>query len=371
MVYFCSRIGVDPYFDKAMNTTIAWNMDLLGGYKYEFLNEAAKIKSTALLKVNNPSILRELEAFNPDVVLTYGYTHLTSLHTLSWCGRTQTPLMIIADSELKSIRSRGVRLVKRLAMPLILRRFQAFLTVGDSNEEYYASYGVNRKKFFRSPFTIDEEMYRSVRANRMQLRKKVRENLGISEEDILVLTVGKLSFRKRPCDVVEVAREVAKLRLPIRFVLAGNGELFEDIKAVIAAESLPVHLAGFVNVDVLPSYYAAADVVLHPSSRDPHPLVMSEAACVGMPLVISDRVGALGPTDIARLNENALVFPCGDTNEITGILGRFVRNPELISAMSQRSTEIFDETDIRKSVEGAMAAVRYCLSNQGGHVHGA
>src|SRR5690606_27994087 len=133
------------------------------------------------------------------------------------------PLMIIADSELKSIRSMGVRLVKRLTMPLIFRRFRAFLTVGDSNEEYYASYGVNRKKFFRSPFTIDEEVYRSVRANRMQLRKKVRENLGISEEDILVLTVGKLSFRKRPSDVVEVAREVAKLRLPIRFILAGNG----------------------------------------------------------------------------------------------------------------------------------------------------
>jgi len=36
IVLFASRIGVQPYFDREMNTTITWNMDLLGGYDHIF-----------------------------------------------------------------------------------------------------------------------------------------------------------------------------------------------------------------------------------------------------------------------------------------------------------------------------------------------
>ena len=54
-------------------------------------------------------------------------------------------------------------------------------------------------------------------------------------------------------------------------------------------------------------------VQVHPSQADPHPLITSEGACMGLPMIYSDRIGAVGPTDIAREGENVIVYPCGDT----------------------------------------------------------
>lgn len=362
-VIYCSRIGLEPYFDKAMNTTIAWKMDLLGGYDHVFLPEAESIKFTGPREVNNPSVAKELSRLAPDAVLIYGYTFLTSLRALWWCRRSKTPALMISDSELKTVRSNWVAFAKRLVLPVLLKQFQAFLTVGDCNEDYYAHYGVPRDRLFRSPFTIDEQSYRATRANRAALRESQRRELGISDTDIVCLTVGKLSRRKRPHDVVTAARQLAGQEQAIRFVLAGNGEMMEELSAVVTAEGLPVHLVGFVNVDALPSYYAAADLILHPSSRDPHPLVMSEAACIGLPLVISDRVGAAGPTDIARPGENAVVFPVGDSAAIAQAIETLCGAPEQLARMASRSIEIFDELDMNRSVTGAVDALADCLTH--------
>lgn len=365
-VIYCSRIGVKPYFDTAMHTTIAWKMDLLGGYDHVFLPEAESITSTSPRNVNNPSVGAELARQAPDTVLIYGYNFLTSLRALWWCRRNRVPAMMISDSELKTPRSARAELIKRLAVPRILRRFDAFLTVGDCNEDYNAHYGVPRERMFRSPFTIDEDTYQAAHRNRAELRAARRGELGLAGDEIMALTVGKLSRRKHPADVVEAARRIKAEGNPhrLRFVLAGNGEEMARLEKIVAEEDLPVILAGFVNVDVLPEYYAAADMILHPSSRDPHPLVMSEGACIGLPLVISDRVGAAGPTDIARPGENAEVFPVGDVAALAGAVSALAADPERRDRMSARSREIFDELDMRRSVGGIRDALALVTSGR-------
>jgi hypothetical protein len=49
-VFFCSRIGLDAFFNREMNRTIAGNMDLTSGYDHIFLAEAGEIKETSVLK---------------------------------------------------------------------------------------------------------------------------------------------------------------------------------------------------------------------------------------------------------------------------------------------------------------------------------
>jgi glycosyltransferase involved in cell wall biosynthesis len=362
-VIFCSRIGLEPYFDRGMNTTIAWNMDLLSGYEHVFLPEADSITYTSPRSINNPSVGSELQRQKPDAVLIYGYNYMTSLRALSWCKRHRVPAMMISDSELKTVRSKRTKFVKSLVLPRILQQFDAFLTVGDCNDDYYAHYGVPREKLFRSPFTIDEDTYQAAYRDRVALRSRVRMELGISQDEVVALTVGKLSKRKRPGDVIEAARllSAADLPRPVRFVLAGNGEEMDRLQRIAEEEHLPVLLAGFVNVDLLPKYYAAADMIVHPSSHDPHPLVMSEGACIGLPLVISDRVGAAGPTDIARPGENADVFPVGDVPALADCVSAVAADPERRARMSARSREIFDELDMRRSVQGARDALTYSL----------
>lgn len=365
-VIYASRIGLEPYFDEAMNTTIAWNMDLLSGYNHVFLPEADRISRTSLLAVNNATVADELSRQAPDAVLIYGYNQLTSLRALWWCRRNKVPAMMIADSELKNRRSLNVDMAKRLVLPALFRQFDAFLTVGDCNEEYYQRYGVPADKFFRSPFTIDEHKYRAARMSRRELRSRIRSRLAISESDLVALTVGKLSKRKRPGDVLALARLLKKQRasLGVHFVLVGNGSELESIRRAAEEEHLPIHLPGFINVDELPSFYAAADLVLHPSGNDPHPLVMSEAAAMGLPLVISDKVGAAGRSDVARPGENAIVFPVGNIEVVALELERLANDRGRLRALAGRSSEIFEEVNMDRSVQGALDAVRHCTERR-------
>ncbi|MFK5979029.1 MAG: glycosyltransferase family 4 protein [Rhizobiaceae bacterium] len=366
IVIYASKIGTKPYFDKGMNTEISWNMDLLGGYEHVFLPEADKITSSTPFGVNNPSVSAALGRIKPDAVLIYGYNQITSLRALWWCRKSNTPAMMISDSELKTRRSMKVKIAKRASVPLILKQFECFLTVGNCNEDYYRHYGVADERLFRSPFTIDESVYRGAHKNRQNLRKEVRQSLKIAQKDIVILTVGKINERKRTRDVINAAELLSadtSFETPITFLMAGNGDMMDELQSEAMEKKLPVKFLGFINVDELPKMYAASDIILHPSSRDPHPLVMSEGACIGMPLVISDRVGAAGPTDIARVGENAIAFPCGDGEAMVRALRRLVDDKSLLSRMSESSRKIFDELDMKRSVSGAVEALDYCLRN--------
>ena len=225
-VFFCCRVGLEPYFDREMNTEIAWNMDLLSGYDHMFLPEAAEISRSGRLDIRNPSVGEELAKFSPDVVLTHGYNQLTMLFALWWCRRNKVPAMLIGDSELLHQRGVGVRFAKRVLLPLLLSQYNCFLTVGDNNEAYYANYGIDRRRFFRSPFTIDEANYRAAADHRAQLRQAFRQAHGIGPDEFVALTVGKLSDRKRPYDLLAVAEMLKSTNEEpphFRIVYAGDG----------------------------------------------------------------------------------------------------------------------------------------------------
>ena len=357
-VVYGAPIGIESYYDEEMQTQIAWKMDMLGGYESIFLEpDQGKTRPSPRSPTSRKGA-QTLDALKPDAVLIYGYAQVNALRALRWCRSNKVPAMMIGDSELLQHRSGLKTLTKQIVIPQILKRFSAFLSVGDRNEEYYRQYGVSDSAIFRSPFTIDETAYVEARANRAALRHSVREEYGIAQDDLLALFVGKLSARKRAGDLLDaLALLKDKTGRKVSALFAGNGEDMAALSQQIAADALPAHMAGFVNVDRLPALYAAADVLVHPSLADPHPLICSEAACIGLSLLLSDKIGAAGPTDIARAGENAMIFPVGDASEIAAQLARFANDQVLLDKMSLRSIAIFEELDLNRSVGGVIEAL--------------
>lgn len=361
-VFFASRIGLERYYDDEMKTEIAWSMDLLGGYDHVFLPGAEAIRTISFASMNSPELSAALDGYAPDAVMIYGYAQRNALRAMGWARRNRKPVMMISDSELLRPRP-GLRArIKDLVIPLIYRRIDSFLSVGDRNEDYYRRYGVRDDRIFRSPFTIDEAPFKAALARRDAARAELRAQLGLAPDALIALFVGKLSDRKRPGDLLAaVTRLHAERGLTVHAVFAGNGALTETLQGEIAASGAPAHLLGFVNVDRLPGLYAAADMLVHPSEADPHPLVCSESACVGLPVILSDRIGAEGPSDVARRGENALVFPVGDVAALADAIGTLAADAEFRARMSARALEIFDELDVNRSIDGirrAMAAGR-------------
>ncbi len=66
-------------------------------------------------------------------------------------------------------------------------------------------------------------------------------------------------------------------------------------------------IAGFVNQQELPSWYAAADTLVLPSdSRETWGLVVNEAMAAGLPVVVSDAAGC--SLDLVREGENGFTY---------------------------------------------------------------
>lgn len=358
-VFFGSTAGATTYFDKDFNREVRWQDDLLEGFEHEFLPGAEAVTDLAH-SLSNAALEAVLEEYDPTAVVAYGFFHGLSRAAYRWARRRGRRSLSIADSELRSSRGLATRLRKRFIVPWFLRGVDGFLTVGDCNEAYYRHYGARPEQLFRSPFPIDERALDAAGAGREALRRRQRELLGAAPDDCVALMVGKLTTRK--CPDQAVAALAWALGQPggerLRLVLAGDGPERAAVEALagrVAGER--VRVAGFVEVKDLPAYYAAADLLVHPSSQDPHPLVISEATYAGLPCVVSDRVGSVGPTDDVRPGENGLEYPFGSVEALGRCMVALASDPARRAAMGRRAAEIGAGRRMRASVDGFVNGV--------------
>ncbi len=359
-VFFASRIGVKPYFDKDMAVEIRWAADLLGGYDHEFLPEAENIRETGFRQINNPSIIPALKKFAPDVVQVHGYAQLTMLRALLWCNLKRIPVVLSADSSLLFRRAVWKQFFKALLLPWFLRLFHGVISTGDNNTAYFQHYGIKPERIFRCPFTVDEVQLGRARDNKHALREQYRARYGIAENETVLLFVGKLAPWKRPQDLLDALEQAqAELGSSVKLAafFAGDGVIRDELEARVKSKKLRAIFAGFVNVDVLPSIFAMADVLVFPSEREAYGLSAREAICVGLPLIVSDQIGCIGKTDAARPGYNAQVYPSLNAGLLAQAVVSLTSRPQQLKTMAKASLKVAVEMSQDKSVAGFLAAV--------------
>jgi len=119
-------------------------------------------------------------------------------------------------------------------------------------------------------------------------------------------------------------------------------------------------LTGDLEWERVVEAYAAADVFALLSAREPWAVVVNEAAACGLPLVLSDRVGAAH--DLLRDGENGFLVAAGDVDAASAALRRLADDEELRRAQGARSRELARDWGYGPSVEGFRAAVREAVA---------
>ena len=348
-VMFATRVGLDKTYDAEMRTELAWATDLTAGYPHEFLPEAAAFKRTGF-HVDNPSIGAALSRFSPDAVVLHGYGSKTLLRALLWAKLHGARALLVADSSGDLAPPGWRRRLKRLVLPRLLNRYDAALTMGDRGEAHLASLGFARARMFRMPAMMDEGFW-TARRERARLRAQKRAALGLSEQDFVVLAAAKLSPRKRIGDLIAAARG-----LKVTLLIAGDGEQRAALEAEAGLSGVDARCLGFVNIDALPALYAAADAFAHPAEREPYGMVAVEAAIVGLPLIVADDMGALGPSAIARPGVNALAYRAGDIGALAAHLRRLADDSAARESFAAHSLLLSQDHDGEKSVAAVFVA---------------
>ena len=141
-------------------------------------------------------------------------------------------------------------------------------------------------------------------------------------------------------------------------MVAGDGEQRAELEAAARAADVPADFLGFVNIDALPDLYAAGDILVHAAEVEQYGMVLLEAAVVGLPIIASDRIGAVGPTSIARPGVNALVYPCGDVGALRTAVIELAGDPRRLAQFASASLAISEDHRGAISVAAVAAACR-------------
>ena len=132
-------------------------------------------------------------------------------------------------------------------------------------------------------------------------------------DEPVVLFAGRLSGQKGPQTFIKIAEEVIKHDPNVRFVIAGEGELKNDLLEMSAHKNIgdKVHFTGYISREEMNNVYAEASILCMPSVSEPYGLVATEAAAAKIPVVMSKNSGA------AEVLPKAILVEHSDVNEFT------------------------------------------------------
>lgn len=162
-----------------------------------------------------------------------------------------------------------------------------FTGVGTNVCEELGDLGITKERITYIPNGVDTERFKPSNNKRM-LRKK----FGIPEEDLIILSIGRLSESKQPLKLIEVFSMIEKKMKDITLVIGGKGELLNKTKEFVRQKKLNnVRFLGYVDHEKeAPDLYACSNVFIISSKYEggEPTLTVAEAMASGLPCIVSD-----------------------------------------------------------------------------------
>ena len=164
------------------------------------------------------------------------------------------------------------------------------------------------------------------------IRDEKRAELGITKDDIMVLSVGELNVNKNHSTVIKALGKLKDKR--IHYVIAGKGDLDKELEELADRQGVSLHLAGFRS-DVA-QLYKCADIFVLPSVREGLNVSLMEAMASGVVIVCSK---IRGNTDLVTNGENGLLCSPDKPDDFAAAIKRLIGDPLLCEQMKERSLE--------------------------------
>jgi glycosyltransferase involved in cell wall biosynthesis len=169
-------------------------------------------------------------------------------------------------------------------------------------------------------------------------------------------------WHKRVHDLPVILDLLEHHGIPFQLVIAGIGPEEDVMRQSLAPRCLTgqVTFLGRLNpAQVKKDVYPHVDALIMPSFSETGPIVVWEALAFGVPVVASRYMGS-GCESALVNEENALLFPIGDTQEAARLLARLWREPELAQRMSTNGYRLMNQ---RYSLESSVTAWDRALHN--------
>ena len=222
--------------------------------------------------------------------------------------------------------------------------------------------GMRSDRVTTIPYGVDVERYKPDN----ELARTLRAALQLSEEQHVIMAMGRLVYKKGFSYLLEAMPGVLAQFPDAVLLIAGQGDLRTELE--LLADSLGIRqqvvFAGHVAWDQTSSYLAAADLLVLPSILDQAgnidglPNVLLESMASGRAIVASKVAGV---PDVITDGENGLLVPEKDAEALAAAICTLLRDPSLRQRLGEaaRATTLdhLSWTHVAKQV---VAVLRSC-----------
>jgi glycosyltransferase involved in cell wall biosynthesis len=166
-------------------------------------------------------------------------------------------------------------------------------------------------------------------------RAEARHLLGIPESHRIVLAVGSLCEQKNHATLID-----AMIDLDATLVIAGDGELHDDLENRAAHNDADVRLLGTIDQSQVRLWLSACDVFAFPSLFEGRSLALLEAAALAQAIVASDI-----PANVEVLEDRAEYCAPTDRRAWSSALARALDEPERDGSVARDTWSADDMVD--------------------------
>jgi glycosyltransferase involved in cell wall biosynthesis len=332
-------------------------------YEWDAVHRPRYMRGTTLfdddIGSRDPRALRDrvgavLDRERPSVVAIPGWSDPAALASLAWCLRRRVPSVMMSDStRWDEPRHPLKEAVKRQIVGMASAGFVA----GSAQRDYLASLGMAAERIELGYDVVDNAHF-AARARDAGGLDALARRLGVAGPFFLACC--RFVEKKNLLRLVDAYARYRERTgtWAWQLVLVGDGPQREAIERRIAERGLGhlVRLAGFVQYDMLPRYYAAAGALILASTTEQWGLVVNEAMAAGLPVLVSERCGCCA--DLVIDGHNGFRFDPFDIEAMAGRMLTLAHGGVDRGRLGENSARLIGQWTTARFAEGFLAAAQ-------------
>lgn len=209
------------------------------------------------------------------------------------------------------------------------------LTINKEDYNFAKRYLNSKKTIYVPGVGIDTNKIKKIKRNSIK-----RAELGLEENDFVILSVGELNDNKNHQIVI---KSIAKLdNSNIHYIICGKGDNKKELMnlSLKLGISDQIHILGF-RTDVS-ELYKISNLFILPSKREGLSVALMEAMASGLPIICSN---IRGNVDLIDQNLGGMLFDHSDISDLAIKINQLVINQNLRKTYGEynvRKVEKFD-----------------------------
>ncbi len=182
----------------------------------------------------------------------------------------------------------------------------------------------------------------------VKFRKISREKLGLQENNIYLVGVGRLVKRKGFHFLIKSLARLSNKK--VYAIIIGEGPEKQNLKELAKRlkVSKQIHFIGFVSEEKKFQYLSNSDIYVLSSVHEGFGIVLQEAMQVGLPIIATNNGGQV---DLVENNKNGFLIKFDDKNAMRKSIEKLINDRRLRSKMKKNNLRKVKEFELGKIVK--------------------